>query len=177
MKKSILSLMLIAVFLVSGLSMAWAQQEQQQPFDAKELSKFLGDWPKFKDWAVKQGQDAGVDALQAMQFNHSVMNFVKKLGWKPERFFYVMGNVAAGFGALQSKAASSQASEQIKAQREMIMNNPNMTDEQKKQILASMDQSQQAMAQAQNMSANIPKSEMNLIKAKSEAIKKVFMAD
>ena len=57
----------------------------QPPFSEKELSQFIADLPRFRAW-IKTNNAAG---------------YIEAAGWKPERFFCIMGRAAAAVAIIQ----------------------------------------------------------------------------
>lgn len=80
----------------------------QPPFDGAELSRFIDDFPRFRDWA-KRAPDLGeaphpaVDANGQPGFAYSANAAaeVERMGWKPERFFCLMGRSAAALAVIE----------------------------------------------------------------------------
>ncbi len=140
----------------------------QPPFNEAELNKFAAEWPLFVRWAHQKGEAfekiKDPSAMQAAALGQEVKNYLQNRGWQPERFFYVASHVAAGLMAAEAGPASTQAAVQLEAQRQVILNNPQLSEVQKKQILAQIDQ---AIAEAkkadQTAAAEIPAQEMSLI--------------
>ena len=60
----------------------------QPPFSEKELNQFIADLPRFRAWIKTNKEKA-----------HPIV--IEAAGWKPERFFCIMGRAAAAVAIIQ----------------------------------------------------------------------------
>ncbi|MFH1489936.1 MAG: hypothetical protein ABII06_13620, partial [Pseudomonadota bacterium] len=97
--------------------------------------------------------------------------FLRGKGWKPERFFYVLGHVGAGIMALEANQAPPQAAADLQAQKQAIVNNPHIPPDQKQAILVQIEQGI-AQLQQTRQGSDIPSGEMELIKASKDVLLK-----
>jgi hypothetical protein len=71
----------------------------QPPIAEHELRQFIAELPAFRDWAHANGELAhpGLDDEGRPGFVYSAKTAarVEAMGWKPERFFCLMGRIAA----------------------------------------------------------------------------------
>ena len=175
----LLLLLFIALTLTGGVwGLASAQDQNMEPFTSAELDQFLADWPEFAKWAKQVGEKyntGGQGALQNHMYSQKVLNHIKGMGWgDPMRFFYVLGHTSLGLATVQTSTAQPQMLASMEQQKQAIMNNPNMSAEQKQQILAQMEQAMAQMQQANQYAAEIPPEELALIKARKDEIMAVL---
>jgi len=171
--KKILTVLLV-VLVSAGTFCGVAGAAGQAAFSSTELNRFINDWPVYAKWAKQQGKKyESLDSIAGIRFGHEVASFVEGLGWKPERFFYVAAQSARGLVAAEMRAQSPRMSEQMEQSRKAIMANPNLSAKQKKQMLSSMGQSQQAVTQMKSGEGISPK-EMALITTNRKRLKRAF---
>ena len=173
--KTFASIFLVfAVFFGAFADKAGAAE--QAPFTRAEFNRFMSDWPAYVKWAKKQGQKyENPQSLGSFRFGSELVSHLKGMGWKPERFFYVASQSARGLAAAEMRSQSPGISKQMEEARRGIMSNPQLTPEQKKQMLDSMGQSERAMSQIKSVKGIAPK-EMALITANRNKLKRVFEA-
>lgn len=170
--------LLVMIYLLT-LTPAFAQIDDQKPFSKAELTKFMADWPQFASWAEKKGEHYSdvkdPDAWIGMKYSAEMQSYLKKNGWKAERFFYILHHVVIGLMKLQMEELSPQMNQQLEAQIDMIKKDPNIPEAQKQQMIASMEASLAQTKQVnENFKEEIPAQEMALIKADKDKLMKVF---
>lgn len=81
----------------------------QPPFDSTELNRFIDDFPRFRDWARRTGDaphpTVAADGRPGFAYSSAAAAEVERMGWKPERFFCVMGRSAAALADIEDGAA------------------------------------------------------------------------
>lgn len=80
----------------------------QPPFSAAELDRFIDDLPRFRDWLRTQGERVHPVVQKGQPsfvYSEKVARHVQGMGWKPERFFCVMGRSAAALAILEKGKA------------------------------------------------------------------------
>lgn len=98
----------LALLLLAAPEARAAGFYDQPPFDNAELTRFIDDFPRFRDWA-KRAPDLGdaphpaVDAngLPGFAYSPAAAAEVERMGWKPERFFCIMGRAAAALADIE----------------------------------------------------------------------------
>ena len=98
----------LALFLLAAPEARAAGFYDQPPFDNAELTRFIDDFPRFRDW-TKRTPDLGdaphpaVDAngLPGFAYSPAAAAEVERMGWKPERFFCIMGRSAAALADIE----------------------------------------------------------------------------
>ena len=82
---------------------------QQPPFTEAELNQFIDTLPRFREW-VKAHKEKTYPIVNAsgepdMLYSDAAAETVRAAGWKPERFFCVMGRSAAAVAIIQQGEA------------------------------------------------------------------------
>ncbi len=78
---------------------------QQPPFTEPELNQFIDTLPRFREW-VKANKEkthpiVNDNGEPDMLYSEAAAETVRAAGWKPERFFCVMGRAAAAVAIIQ----------------------------------------------------------------------------
>jgi hypothetical protein len=178
MKKFMMAVCVLWVgFLVAFGAMA-KDFEDQKPFNQSELQKFVDDWPGFAKWAEEKGEKyhQSPTAAEGYAFSKEMESYFNKIGWKPERFFYVYHHVSAGLVAIEMKDQAQQSSAELEAQKAAIMANPDIPADQKKQILDQLNQMTSATGN-QQLGVEIPPEEMRLIRANKDMLMDLFQGE
>jgi hypothetical protein len=182
MKKSILLSLITILILSFGSQIMAKKKAPQKPFTAKELKNFLATWPGFAKLTKESGQE--LDQIEdpsvwnVMNFSAKIVKYLKKKGWRPERFAYVLSHVVYGLYLSEMNNLMPGVISQLEAQKEAIANNPGLSDTQKQQMLAQMETaSKQAKNTKQEHKHELPASELKLIKENSAKIKEAFEID
>jgi hypothetical protein len=157
MKHSSITIAFLLLVFIVVPNAGFAQGDDQAPFDWSELSRFMSDYPGFASWLEEAGETYGAmddpSAIQSMAFSENIQSYLSSLGWEPERFFYILSHVGAGLSAVLME----QAGVDMAAQMAAMQNNPNLTEEQKQQMMEAVEQSQ-------NMDSDLPAEEIDLIR-------------
>ncbi|MBG3876182.1 hypothetical protein FVW20_03845 [Desulfovibrio oxamicus] len=78
---------------------------EQPPFDNAELTRFIDDFPRFRDWVKRAGEaphpSVGADGLPGFEYSAPAAAELERMGWKPERFFFIMGRSAAALADIE----------------------------------------------------------------------------
>jgi hypothetical protein len=178
MRAKFMAFFCIIFFLSSFTAVAG---QGQKPFNASELDKFINDYPKIVDYLEEHGEDMDYaddpDSWQAVRMNEKFVDYVRDLGWSPERLGYVGSHVARGVAALEMKGHGPEMRAQLEEARKAIMSNPSMSEQMKRQMLAQMEQSMAMTDDVEESGKDLPPSEMALIQANRERILKAFEAE
>ena len=86
-------LLLLTVFPTSAETLY-----NQPPFSEKELNQFIADLPRFRAWIKTNKEKAHPIVNEA---GENAAGHIKAAGWKPERFFCIMGRAAAAVAIIQ----------------------------------------------------------------------------
>lgn len=171
---------LFCLFFILAPTAVFAQQDQK-PFNAAELDKFINDYPKIVDYLEEHGEEMDYaedpDSWQAMRMNKKFTDYVDGLGWSPERLGYVASHVSQGIAALEMKGHGPEMRAQLEEARQAIMSNPNMSAEMKQQMMAQMEQSMAMADDMEESGKKLPPSEMALIKSNRQRILDAFEAE
>lgn len=80
----------------------------QPPFDNAELTRFIDDFPRFRDWMTRTTgpgdaphPTVGADGLPGFEYSPAAAAELERMGWKPERFFCIMGRSAAALADIE----------------------------------------------------------------------------
>ena len=95
----------LALLLLAAPQARAAGFYDQPPFDSAELTRFIDDFPRFRDWAKQKGEapHPAVDAsgLPGFAYSPAAGAEVERMGWKPDRFFCIMGRAAAALADIE----------------------------------------------------------------------------
>ncbi len=82
---------------------------QQPPFTETELNQFIDTLPRFREWVKANKEKAhpivNDNGEPDMLYSDAAAETVRNAGWKPERFFCVMGRSAAAVAIIQQGEA------------------------------------------------------------------------
>ena len=82
---------------------------QQPPFTETELNQFINTLPRFREWVKANKEKAhpivNDNGEPDMLYSDAAAETVRNAGWKPERFFCVMGRSAAAVAIIQQGEA------------------------------------------------------------------------
>ena len=82
---------------------------QQPPFTETELNQFIDTLPRFREWVIANKEKAhpivNDNGEPDMLYSDAAAETVRNAGWKPERFFCVMGRSAAAVAIIQQGEA------------------------------------------------------------------------
>ena len=75
------------------------------PFSEKELNQFIADLPRFRAWIKTNKEKAHPIVNEAGEpdflYSKNAAGYIEAAGWKPERFFCIMGRAAAAVAIIQ----------------------------------------------------------------------------
>ena len=78
---------------------------QSAPFSEKELNQFIADLPRFRAWIKTNKEKAHPIVNEAGEpdflYSKNAAGYIEAAGWKPERFFCIMGRAAAAVAIIQ----------------------------------------------------------------------------
>ena len=147
----------------------------QPPFTAQELSRFMHDWPDVVQWLHAHGKDisnpSGPGVFPRAFAGAEFTTYMGSKGWTVERFGFVTAEVARCVVALEIQNQMPTANSQIEDSIKQIEANPNMSAEQKQ---AAVQQMKAVQSQMMGISANVPASELSLVKPKETDLKKIL---
>ena len=97
------------LFLLLSLPALAAGLYQQPPFTETELNQFIDTLPRFREWVKANKEKAhpivNDNGEPDMLYSDAAAETVRNAGWKPERFFCVMGRSAAAVAIIQQGEA------------------------------------------------------------------------
>lgn len=89
----------------------------QPPFSEKELNQFIADLPRFRAWIKTNKEKAHPIVNEAGEpdflYSKNAAGYIEAAGWKPERFFCIMGRPPP-LSPSSSKGTPSQRSPPLK---------------------------------------------------------------
>lgn len=176
------SLRIVALAAAFLTAVAWsAGAADPKPFTAKELNKLLADYPAFAAFMASEGEaieQAGrPEAWEGVRVSSRMADYLKKKGWEPERFFYVISHVGAGLVAVTLEEEAPRVQAGLAEAEAEIRDNPYFSEEMKKQLLDQMRQSVAEVKKLDQAGKEIPEEELKLIRKNRERILKVFDID
>ena len=173
MKKLLNLWLILAVVIGMGLP-AWAET----PFNQSELDKFLSDFPVFMQFMAAQGSQiessSSPETWKAMQIDGKMQAFLSGKGWDTHRFFYVASHVTSGLMAVTVQGRAPEIHAQLEAQKSAILDNPQIPEAMKQQLVAQMQSSMTQTASLASAGDKLPPQEMALIKAQKDRITDTF---
>lgn len=105
----------LCLFIAVGMpfSCPAAELYAQPPFTSQELTQFINDLPQFRAWLVAHHEKAhpilSASGKPGFLYSPLAAQEATRLGWKPERFFCVMGRAAAALAIIEQGAAITTA--------------------------------------------------------------------
>ncbi|MGM0643815.1 MAG: hypothetical protein ACQETC_08585 [Thermodesulfobacteriota bacterium] len=171
----------LSVVFLSGWS-AQVYAENQAPFDESELNRFLSDLTDIpglasggmqKMEAVKQGKSPDTEFMN--QDMETANTAIKKKGWDVNRFYYVFGHVMMVTAVETLDRITQNVSPQMEEAVKAIKENPQLSGEQKEQMLRQMGEGMTGVdTDIKDLKAKVkdevPASEQNLIKSNYSTI-------
>lgn len=142
-----------------------------------ELDKFLADFPPTARYMDSLGRQLeimnGPESQAQAQADQEFRAFVGKRGWTAERFSQVAAKVSSGIVALQLTEMGPQIQAEYDKARAQILAEPGLTPEQKRQMLAQMEQGM-AQSRAAGQAVKLTPDETALIRTNKDRIIKAF---
>ncbi len=171
----------LSVVFLSGWS-AQVYAENQAPFDESELNRFLSDLTDIpglasggmqKMEAVKQGKSPDTEFMN--QDMETANTAIKKKGWDVNRFYYVFGHVMMVTAVETLDRITQNVSPQMEEAVKAIKENPQLSGEQKEQMLRQMGEGMAGVnTDIKDLKAKVkdevPASEQHLIKSNYSTI-------
>ena len=149
-----------------------------KPFTAKELNRFIADYPAFAAHMRDEGETLRnvrePETWETMQVTSRMTDHLKKQGWEPERFLYVISHVAAGLAAVTLEEQAPALEEHLAEAHAEIMDNPYLSQEMKQQLLDQMRQGLADMRKLDQAGRDVPEEELQLIRKNKKRILKAF---
>jgi hypothetical protein len=147
------------------------------PLTRAELDKFLVDFPPTAKYMESLGRQLetlnGPQAQAQSRADQEYRAFVGKRGWTAERFSQVAARVSSGIVALQMAEMGPQIQAEYDKARAQILAEPGLTPEQKRQMLAQMEQGL-AQSRAAGQAVKLTPGEATLIRANKDRIIQAF---
>ena len=95
----------LALAIVSAFPLGAGDLYSQPPFDEAELTRLIGDLPRFRAWAKAGGQrihpTVAPDGRADFSYSPQAAAHAESLGWNADRFFCVMGRAAAAVAVIE----------------------------------------------------------------------------
>lgn len=105
----------LCLFMTVGMpfSCPAAELYDQPPFTSDELLKLVHDLPRFRTWLAVHHETAhpvlSASGKPGFLYSPQAAQEAARLGWKPERFFCVMGRAAAALAIIEQGTAITAA--------------------------------------------------------------------
>ncbi len=135
------------VFFSTILFFFSASAADQAPFNADELDKFLNDLPEIPGMTANTSQNmealrqnGTIDQGWMKQRQQGAVDVIQEKGWDEERFYYIFGHVMMVTSLEHLNRMTKSVAPQMAEAMQALQNNPNMTDEMKKQMMQPMGQ-------------------------------------
>lgn len=173
-KKFFISL-LFCFFLLGAGAPAMGQI---QPFHDEELKKFMVDMPKLMNWMLEKGTRYEnydyVAGFRRGKYGAFMDEILEVLGWKdPERFFYIFEHITLGLAAIEAETTHSELETTLKEQRKMILEDPDIPEDQKKQLVSDLQASLGLLVEAYKELV-VNRQEMALIQIHEDELNEAF---
>jgi hypothetical protein len=173
---------ILAAALIAALSpaMAGAQSVAPAPMSERELSKFIQDWPAVVQWLEAKGKQFDADApgaaMAALFMGADFEAFLKGKGWTSERFSYVVGTATALLGYVYMERQNPELMKEFDQAIAQINATAGMSAADKAQAVKSLEEAKKAML-ALPAEAKLNEAELKLVRARYDALVKLFDAD
>lgn len=173
---------ILAAALIAALSpaIAGAQGAAPAPMSERELTKFIQDWPAVIQWLEAKGKQLDADApgaaLAAFFMGADFESFLKGKGWTSERFNYVSGTTIALLGYVYMERENPGLMKEFDEAIAQINATPGLSAADKAQAVKSLEEAKKAML-ALPAEAKLNEAELKLVRARYDALVKLFDAD
>ncbi len=163
--------------LVMGFAVVASADQAEAPFTARELDKFLDDWPRFVQWAEERGRS--LDALSGPAAIFSVLPgydggaFLRGLGWEPERFYYVSAHAWMALLVIETREKAPEMIAGIEMAIASIRDNPRLTAAQKREAIAEFEEVK-AMFMGLDSVFEVDESEVSLVQTRKDRVRTVL---
>lgn len=168
---------ILVVLMLAVVAVAAVHANEERPFTAEELDKFLEDWPRFNEWAVEQGRrlDSAPDPTMLMRMlpGMQATAFLRTAGWTVERFTYVAGHTWMAIITIETEAAAPAMVADLDAAIEEIRANPAMTAAQKRPAIEQLEAAK-AMLLGLNSYFSVDPKELELVRDRTERVREVL---
>jgi len=188
----LLSLAVAAIFLATPAT-GEADKMTHSFFNEKELDKFISDWPAFdawnseQDWRLSEIKNKGygwfsggftimnddIILWEGMKDLPKVKAFLSTLGWDSDRFFYIIEQVLKGRTQIKVNKEVPKRAAQVQRDLERQMNNPDLPPVAREAMRNAMESTTRTIKEVK-VDLDIPKSELELIKARREMLDTVM---
>jgi hypothetical protein len=164
-------------FVVLVASVALAQVST--PLTGPELDMLIRDWPEVIAWADQKDDQLGSLAespslLAAYVAGTDLYGLIQSKGWaQPERFFIVAAQASAALVRIEIEDEMPAAIAEINETKKAIQADPNLTAQQKNEIMANMDVALQAMTGAAD-TVPVTDGEVQLVRARRAEVAALF---
>ena len=168
---------ILVALMLAIVAAAAVHANEERPFTAEEIDKFLEDWPRFNTWAIQQGQriDSAPDPTMLMRMLPGMQPgaFLRTAGWTVERFSYVAGHTWMAIITLETEAAAPAMVADIDAAIEEIRANPAMTAAQKRPAIEQLEGAK-AMMLGLTSYFSVDPVELELVRERADRVREVL---
>ena len=167
----------ICFFALLGGSLASAQTSA--PMTGPELDRLIRDWPDVIAWADQRDDQLASIAespslLAAYAAGADLHGLLQRKGWaQPERFFQIAAQASAALLRIQTEEEMPDVIADINEQKKTIQADPNLSAQQKKEILSNIDAALQGMAGAAD-TFPVTDDEVKLVRARRADVSALF---
>lgn len=168
----------LAACILLALAAVSAFAQDQPPMTAKELDKFIADWPSVVGWFEERGKDFDSDELSsglgaAFTASADFSAFLKGKGWKAERFEYVAGTTFATLAFVHMEKANPDMVKELDEAIAETRKNPALDADTKAQMIKAFEEAKKSLFAIPD-EAKISEAELRLVRAKYDALARLF---
>ena len=144
--------LLTLILLCSSISAGAAgNAPDDAPFSARELEKFIRDFPGFAKWSDQKSRaldELSPDAvLDVPKLSSEAEDYLTGLGWEPpERFFVILRRVTAEILGEEAESFQPGLIKKLKEEKQKVERREDLSPDQKNKLTKDLDQ---ALAEAE----------------------------
>jgi len=167
---------IVAVVLLTVVAAA-AVAQTPSPMTARELDKFIADWPAVMTWFEARGKAIESDGLSGISAAYlasaEFTTFLKGKGWTNERFDYVAGTTFAILAYVHMEKANPDIVKELDAAIEETKKNPALDADTKAQMIKAFEEAKKGLF-ALPADVELREDEIRLVRAKYSALAALF---
>ena len=156
-----------------------ASAQSAKPMTERELDKFIADWPAVEKWLQGKGKSfdsSAAAALSSAFFGADFTAFLRGKGWAEDRFYLTLGTASSLFFYAAVEKENPEMLKEFDDAIAEIRANPDITAAEKAEAIKSLEAVKKTILSLP-AELEINEAELQLVRNRYEAFKKLFDAD